>query len=441
MPLTAQSEWIRPYHLSHFFQRDTLLDWLDIYGKDHGYMPDELDPETDMGLFLREKSSSFKAAVFRCLREKGLDCIDLSQWSDSTTLEEASLRTIQYMEAESEVIFRGTLIDEQNQIVCTPDFLVRSDVLSRFADEVPVVEGPVHYRIVDTRFGGLNFNADGETLGASGSMPSRKARLFLENRALGYAQGFEAPVAYLLGRTWSYTSRGVKHRGGGCFGKLAGVDMQDSALAEQVDEALSWVQRVRAEGSTWQIFPQPSTPELWPNSGNRSDSPWHMAKVEIAHRLEDPNLLWQVGKEKRDAAVANGLLTFSDKRATAGDFGITGAKQAPILDAFLQMIRRTDGCKVLPERVGTDRETWGEPAAVEFYVDFETVSNLDDDFSAMPDAGGQPLVFMIGCGHMEEGKWTFKVFTTDLLNEECEAEVIDAWFAHMKRCGHVSLPT
>ena len=68
---------------------------------------------------------------------------------------------------------------------------------------------------------------------------------------------------------------------------------------------------------------------------------------------------------------------------------------------------------------------------LEFYVDFETVNDLDDDFSAIPAKGGQPLVFMVGCGHIEAGEWSFECFTADELTESAEAVVIEDWLDHM----------
>jgi hypothetical protein len=59
------------------------------------------------------------------------------------------------------------------------------------------------------------------------------------------------------------------------------------------------------------------------------------------------------------------------------------------------------------------------------------VSDLDDDFQAIPKRGGQTLIFMIGCGHMENGAWQFKCFTADSMNEPSEGAVIDAWLSHM----------
>jgi hypothetical protein len=153
--------------------------------------------------------------------------------------------------------------------------------------------------------------------------------------------------------------------------------------------------------------------------------------LEIAQILKDPALLWQVGVDKRDLAVGNGIRTYDAAGATAAHFGVNGAVNRPVLDKLLAMIQKNGPCAVLPHRIEADRHVWGSAAGVEFYVDFETVSNIDDDFSRMPDAGGQPLIFMIGCGHMEQGKWSFSCFIADDLTEASEAEIIDAWLAHM----------
>ena len=63
--------------------------------------------------------------------------------------------------------------------------------------------------------------------------------------------------------------------------------------------------------------------------------------------------------------------------------------------------------------------------------DFETVSDLADNFSRIPERGGQPLIFMIGCGHMEEGQWLFRCFVTDDLTEPSEQKIIADWLDHI----------
>jgi|SRR5713101_2688782 len=81
--------------------------------------------------------------------------------------------------------------------------------------------------------------------------------------------------------------------------------------------------------------------------------------------------------------------------------GVTGDKHPRVLDAVIRA-NHADGANpiVFPDSVSTNERLWREPTVPEFYVDFETVSHLDDDFASFPEPGGQPLIFMIGCGQL-----------------------------------------
>jgi hypothetical protein len=87
---------------------------------------------------------------------------------------------------------------------------------------------------------------------------------------------------------------------------------------------------------------------------------------------------------------------------------------------------------VSPHHIQAARERWGTPAALEFFVDFETVSDLNDDFGALPARGGQALVFMIGCGHVEAGSWCFEWFVAEELSVNAEAAIVEQWLRHME---------
>jgi hypothetical protein len=50
----------------------------------------------------------------------------------------------------------------------------------------------------------------------------------------------------------------------------------------------------------------------------------------------------------------------------------------------------------------------------------------------MPLKGGQTLIFTIGCGHVEDGEWSFSSFTVDRFTEEAEVSIIEDWLAHME---------
>lgn len=127
-----------------------------------------------------------------------------------------------------------------------------------------------------------------------------------------------------------------------------------------------------------------------------------------------------------------GVCSWTESACTPHGVGVTGPKQAPTLQAILDVNRSNDDPPIRPDRIRTAEEEWRPEPSLEFYVDFETVQDLNDDFSRIPEKGGQPLIFMIGNGHIEHGEWQYVCFTVDELTEACEATIIDAWFEHME---------
>ena len=337
------------------------------------------------------------------------------------------------------------LRDAESRSWGSPDFLVRADVLARLfpsaladgeADvRAPDLPGEWHYRIVDSKFATLGLLAGGD-LGNRGSATAYKVQMFIYNRALGRLQGFEPPASFLLGRGWEQTVGGETTRVLTCMDRLAPVAQDSSSrargtLGAQVDAAVRWLRRMRREGQEWTPAPEPTVDELRANAKGDNE-PWTEAVRDILAETEDLTVLYYVGAQKRSEANQRGITRWTDPALTPAAAGVAGAKMAPRFLALLDVNRDPEGPATRPEWVQTRRNEWHPVPALEFYVDFETVNSLDDDFSQLPDRGGQELIFMVGCGHIEDGDWVFRYFTTDRLTEPHEAEVIDAWFEHMR---------
>ena len=264
-------------------------------------------------------------------------------------------------------------------------------------------------------------------------------QVWLYNEALGRMQGFTPPAAYLLGRRWR---QGDEHPGRSAFERLARVDRERSfrsgvSLRSEALAACDWLRRLRRYGASWQVLPAPSVDELWPNARHTEDHPWHHAKREIANALQDLTLLPRVTPVRRVQGLAAGIRCWSDVDCSATLLGITGEKHPALVDAVIAANQsRADGPLVFPNRVSANEMFWRAPVVPEFYVDFETVSDLDDDFAMFPAAGGQPLIFMIGCGHLsgspEQPRWNFRSFMTQSLSLEEERRIIEEWLAHLE---------
>ena len=377
--------------------------------------------------------------------------------------------TFEAMKQGLPIIYQAVLWDAHNMTYGSPDFLARSDVLRElFPESISEQDAAVsapglgsngwHYLVVDTKFTTLHLNASGTELANGGSAPAYKAQVYIYNRRLGRLQEFEPPKSYLLGRGWERTQGGVPYRCSSATDRLGPVPQDGTVangvlIANAVEDALRWIRRVRTEGADWQLLPEPSVPELYPNMSNTDDdnmmldirpaelepgfgeegpvSRWVGAKKSAASELKELTQLWQVGVRKRKEAHAARIYRWDDPEVTPAAVGVNGPKNGPTL-AQLLAVNTDGGSLVLPLRIEKTRGEWHPTPGVEFYVDFEFCSDLNDDFSKLPEKGGQPIIFMIGCGHVDNGEWQFKSMVTENLSAEEEIRIVREWFNHMR---------
>ena len=440
-------EWVSASSTRNHVLGDPLLDWLDRHGESKGFERDQVDERTDFLGFIFRKGIEFERAVVQHLR--GLHVGEMRTLGSEGSRRgpgrdlELAFATWDAMAEGVAVIDQGVLRDPQNRTFGLPDLLVRSDVLAELfpdalsSDEAAVAApdlgiGDRHYIVVDIKYTTLGLTASGG-LGNSGSAVAYKAQLHVYNRALGRLQGYRPPRAFLLGRGWKRTTGGTRTRGDNCMDRLAPVEHDEvtpgGSLSRRTDAAAVWLRRVRRDGHRWDVLPIPSVDELRPNAGG-GHGVWASAVKHIVDAGGDLTVLRGVGVDRRRKANKSGLFDWRDPQVTPESLGVKGAASAPLLKALLD-VNRTPGPVVRPARVAAARSEWIDTPPMEFYVDFETVSGLDDDFSAIPGRDGQPLVFMVGCGHIEEGSWRFECFTADELAEPAEAAVIEGWLDHM----------
>ena len=430
----AWGDWVSATRLRGYLLGNTLGDWLNMYGEANGFRPDDASADYNdrlvFPLFIMEQGVRFESAVAAYLASF-CEITTISQDSDDVRDLETAQRTFYALADGCPIIHQAALWNAESKTYGVADFLIRSDVFDTLFPEhlvageaatpAPDLGGPWHYVVVDAKFTTIHLNAAGE-VGNTGSSSAYKAQLQVYNAALSRLQGYASQRAFLLGRGWEQRSNG----GFNAMERLGPVAINED-LAEQATDAAAWVRRLRTEGKDWSPLPAPMVPELRPSE---ADWPWADATKQIIEELEDPIKLWQVGRGKRDTAIRNGVKSWrAGENAEA--FGVSGS-YVPKLQAILDVNRSAGGPVVRPVRVSAAEGRWREPQPLEFFVDFEYVSDLSDNFSTFPERGGQPTIFMIGCGHMENGAWQFRCFIADRLDAPSEARAIDTWLTHMQ---------
>ena len=440
-------QWVAASRTRHWLHEDPLLDWLRQHGKAKGFEPDDeregYSDELSFREFIFAQGKAFEDGVVALLR-KTVEVADIGEGpADSRDLVVAE-KTLQAMQDKVEVIAQGVLRDAEHRTYGMADLLVRSDVLAKlFPDSIDTAEvgigapglglGDRHYRVIDIKFRTIGLLKDGALGGGMDTLPYQ-SQVWVYNTALGRIQGYTPRYGYLLGRNWSQS----KARGNGCLERLGPVPMHrlfkgrgNASLEELTLAALEWIREVRTHGAEWDVLPTPTRAELYPHMRYDRDDPWHAAKADIGRELAELTLLPRMNPGLRRAAHARGITRWDDPRATATALDVNGGTSVIQLDGVLAANRSVTPV-VAPDRIAVPDMSWRERSQIELYVDFETVSSLDDDFSALPVPGGQPLIFQIGCGWMRDGQWHFDQWTVDRLDEPSEARMIDAFVARVR---------
>jgi hypothetical protein len=440
------ADWVPAARTHNWVLGDPLLDWLYAHGAERGLARDDkrpgYDPRTDFQRFVREKGIAFEAGVLRLLERRVPVHVVARAQGDGRSLEKAR-ETLEALRQGVPVVAQAVLRNPASRTFGVADLLVRSDVLVTWFPELLSSEDATvgapglgharfHYRAIDIKFHTFELAADGHVTGSADQLPYA-VEVWIYADALARLQGYAPPAAYLLGRTWQ---RGDE-RGDGCLDRLARVDVdrwlanREMSLADLASHACAWIRRLRAEGHEWHVFPEPSVSELYPHARNHEDAPWHTAKREIAERLGELTLLPAMNPERRVLTHAAGYRRWTDPGVSAAALGVTSAAYASRIDAILEANRQA-APTVIPRRITRADPMWREIKPVEFFVDFETVSNLDDDFVRLPVVGGEPQIVQVGCGHLDSaGCWRFAQLTADVLDVGEERRIVDAWIGHM----------
>lgn len=447
-------QWITPTSTRNYMLKDPLCDWLDRYAtnlsKEKPDISDIVSHISNSGKsegflsFLLNQGNNFEKEVIKIIEKKfGSKFVDISKWESSKNverpLESRFLQTINAMKKGTPFIYQGVLIDAEEHIRGIPDLIVRSDYLDQLvtmkyltdADRLrscSLTKKKYHYRIVDIKFTTLLLRSTGINLLNSGSVPAFKSQVWLYTKMLGKVQGYTPDQAYILGRRWKYTCKDQCFQGSSCFDRLGVVDFTlfDKPVVEKTQKAIEWLRLLEREGSTWSILTVPlKHKELYPNMSNNHDAPWRPIKEIIAKQIKEITALWMCGPKNRQIAHDFGIFQWSDPKCTTEILGVNGQKTSRILKEILETNKGPHIFNVRPRIIDIEYQNWDSiENVVEFFIDFETINDVFDGFSELPNQKSYNYIVMLGVGKVNsEGRWTYRNFCVDRINAEEELRV------------------
>lgn len=422
------NDWVSATKTRNYLINDTVCDYLDLYKK-----PGTKTHHKTHLNELFQKGKDFETALVDYLYNEFPNEI-------TTIVPDTYFPTFNHFKQTYNEIQKGTplicqaaLYNFEDKTYGTADLLIRSDYINKIFKSYQFNSNKVFYIVADIKLHKLHMTSDSKHLQNSNSVRAFKGQVLVYNRALALLQNYNPNFALIIGRGWksekTINKRKIKLNSINCFDRPGIVDFsnKDAHFNKSVDEAINWIRLVRTDGSKWSILPKPSVPQLYPNMSVSNN--YYKYKKYLADELDEITNVFYCGIKHRNAAHENGIYRWSDPKCTSKNINLTGKRIPFLVDSILNVNR--GNTLVTPEVIKLDKNDVDWTNQCGLYVDFETVSDVFNDFNDIPNSKSHNLIFLIGCGWIEDNKWNYKYFCAKRLTSFEEKRILNEWYQFM----------
>jgi predicted RecB family nuclease len=242
--------------------------------------------------------------------------------------------------------------------------------------------------------------------------------------ALAHIQGYMPKRAYIISRDRIHDPIPVE------------VNQElNKPLDKQLRDYRNEYQRIKLRGERLKPWKDKS---VEPNYSNKEDFPFHDAKTLIQTELvkgQSLTMLPGVGNKLADSLEDAGydcvadLLAKKPEDIPFEEIAGIGPVMAGRIRAVLQA-NKSNKAAVIPVHLVPAK------AQTELFIDYEYLSNLNVDMEAeWPNLCGCEMVFMIGAGWVERGKWRYQQFVAEAENQKAERKMFRQFLAFLEEKG------
>jgi putative phage-type endonuclease len=432
---TDWSGYVHTLDTTNYVLKDCLLDWLNQFGSYHHYIRDK-PREYSLHNFVIEKTNEFRMNFFNYIKTNH-PFIDISDDPLHPIVSDYKIHikyinksdrnianTVDAINKKIPIIINGCVYNPIDKTYGRIDLLVLADYFNKVFNTSIVLSGQ-HYVMVEVKYSNLNLCSNGINLLNNNKQKVYKAHSTLLNCGLNYITNHYRSQSYVVGRKSTYKSKGIEYTTLDFLSSIGVIDYDDydKNYLTIYRDTLSWLQNLK-NGKNWDIF-NPCNELLRPNMKNIRDNPWGMVKKLIAEKNAELTSLLYLGVNQRNMLCANGINNWHDLSDE-----IIDKYRLRESNTIKNMLHCTRENKILNiENISIEKSN------VEFYIDFETVSDLDDNFDELPRANGTEIIYMIGTlmKNNVTGESSYYNHLVNRLTKTSEREMIKDWLNWLNR--------
>jgi hypothetical protein len=416
---SVPNDWCSPTALRPLILGDNCIPWLEHHGHRYGLTRDS--EENSMLSLLGEMGAGFEA---KWVKEMVPEAAHANQNDYDVRSVKAFLSTLEFMARRTPVIAKAALWHAPAKLYGTCDLICLGSWL---LEQFPQLEKQLRedeldlYHVIDLKFiTGIDTTEKKTDL----KLASSQVRLY--SFMLGALQGRVPSHAFLVTRDRVFDPLPVE----------VGYALGDP-LEMETKRLLGLLRHIKLHGHKYKPWKDAIVAPDWKGE----DGKWTTAKKRILEEFMPQRpleLLPHVGNNEAEGLREAGFASIDDLLARGHRFDLANVKglgkaTSRRIRAVLDANRSG---RAAPLRVPV--EMVPPRCKREFFVDYEFAPTLLVDFEKeWPSLKGREMVFMIGCGWEEKGKWRFERFTADDYTPEAERAIFEQFIAFLRKRGAV----
>lgn len=165
-------------------------------------------------------------------------------------------------------------------------------------------------------------------------------------------------------------------------------------------------------------------------------SKWQKVKKEIAERQEDVTLLYRCGHDKRMLADNKDITSW--KKIKADELNISSEKIRKSVDQSI-VVNKSRYFQILPKKFSQKAKDALKHHNLELYLDYETFNYRDNHKDISNLDLGETVVYLIGCGFVKDGIWSFKTYVLQSLSKEDKQKLFHFWLEDFNDKGDIQI--